>query len=44
VGLVNQNIVVGGLLTVAVLLIFLRSGRSDVTGATVRFHLFRDRV
>jgi len=23
---------------------FLRSGRSDVTGATVRFHLFRDRV
>jgi len=30
VGLVNQNIVVGGLLTVAVLLIFLRSGRSTL--------------
>jgi HAE1 family hydrophobic/amphiphilic exporter-1 len=30
VGLVNQNIVVGGLLTIAVLLIFLRSGRSSL--------------
>jgi len=30
VGLVNQNIVVGGLLTVAVLLLFLRSGRSTI--------------
>ncbi len=30
VGLVRQNIVVGGLLTIAVLLIFLRSGRSTL--------------
>jgi HAE1 family hydrophobic/amphiphilic exporter-1 len=30
IGLVNQNIVVGGLLTVAVLLLFLRSGRSTL--------------
>ena len=30
VGLVNQNIVVGGLLTIAVLLLFLRSGRSTI--------------
>ncbi len=30
VGLVNQNILVGGLLTVAVLLLFLRSGRSTI--------------
>ena len=30
VGLVNQNIVVGGILTVAVLLLFLRSGRSTI--------------
>ena len=30
VGLVNQNIVVGGLLTIGVLLLFLRSGRSTL--------------
>ncbi len=30
VGLVNQNILIGGLLTVAVLLLFLRSGRSTL--------------
>ncbi|MCG8587631.1 MAG: efflux RND transporter permease subunit, partial [Pirellulales bacterium] len=30
VGLVNQNIVVGGLLTIIVLLIYLRSGRSSL--------------
>jgi len=30
IGLVNQNIVVGGLLTVIVLLLFLRSGRSTL--------------
>ncbi|MHC4398866.1 MAG: efflux RND transporter permease subunit [Planctomycetota bacterium] len=30
IGLVNQNIVVGGLLTIAVLLLFLRSGRSTI--------------
>jgi HAE1 family hydrophobic/amphiphilic exporter-1 len=30
IGLVNQNIVVGGLLTVMVLLLFLRSGRSTL--------------
>jgi hydrophobic/amphiphilic exporter-1 (mainly G- bacteria), HAE1 family len=30
VNLVNQNIVVGGILTIAVLLLFLRSGRSTV--------------
>ncbi len=30
VGLVNENIVVGGLLTIAVLLLFLRSGRSTL--------------
>jgi HAE1 family hydrophobic/amphiphilic exporter-1 len=30
IGLVGQNIVVGGLLTVAVLLVFLRSGRSTL--------------
>ena len=30
VNLVNQNIVVGGLLTIAVLLLFLRSGRSTI--------------
>jgi HAE1 family hydrophobic/amphiphilic exporter-1 len=30
VGLVNQNIVIGGLLTVGVLLLFLRSGRSTL--------------
>lgn len=30
IGLVNQNIVIGGLLTVAVLLLFLRSGRSTI--------------
>jgi len=30
VGLVNQNIIIGGLLTVAVLLVFLRSGRSTL--------------
>jgi len=30
IGLVDQNIVVGGLLTVAVLLLFLRSGRSTI--------------
>lgn len=30
VGLVNQNIVVGGLLTIGVLLLFLRSGRSTI--------------
>jgi HAE1 family hydrophobic/amphiphilic exporter-1 len=30
IGLVNQNIVVGGILTIAVLLLFLRSGRSTI--------------
>ena len=30
ISLVNQNIVVGGLLTIAVLLLFLRSGRSTI--------------
>ena len=30
VGLVNRNLVVGGLLTIAVLLLFLRSGRSTL--------------